>query len=446
MFKFKLRSKNVRTNLLIQNTVWGFGIKGISIIISLVQLPLTLSYVDRELYGIWITLSSIVGWLAFFDIGFGNGLRNKLATSLALGELDKGQKYVSTTYFIISLIFIPLSIICFIASAHIDWCSILRVNPIYQETLISVSRIIIVTFCLKNVLNLIGNVYQAYQKTAMASGITTLSNIVSLFLIFLLVKTTKPNLNYLAIVFCCVPMIILIITSIYMYTHKFKEVAPLLSQIRLEYGKDLFNLGSQFFLIQIICLILYQATNFIISHFCGPEQVTIYSIAYAYLNVAQMAFTIILTPMWSSYSDAFARNDYEWMLSTYRNLIKVLLVTILGVLVMVAMSPIVYEIWLNGQVEIPILVTCMIAFYQMLLALSNLHANLLNGVGKIKLEIYQSIAQGILYIPLVFVLAPKYGVYGVSISLIASALIPSIILPIQVNKLLKNKAKGIWSK
>lgn len=446
MLKFRLKSDNIRTNALIQNTIWSFGIRGVSIIISLVQLPLTLSYVNRELYGIWITLSSIVSWLAFFDIGFGNGLRNKLATSLALDEKDKGRKYVSTTYAILSLIFIPLSIVCYVATAYIDWCSLLSVNPIHQQTLISVSRIIIVTFCLNNILKLISNVYQAYQKTAMASAITTLGNLVSLFFVFILVKTTEPNLNYLALVFCCVPMMVLILSSVYMYTHRFRDVAPSFLQVRFEYGKDLFNLGSQFFLIQIICLLLYQATNFIISHFCGPEQVTIYSIAYTYLNVAQMAFTIILTPIWSGYSDAFARKDYQWMSNIYSKLLRVVGFTLIGVICLVVISPIVYKIWLNGRVEIPFAITGMIALYQMLLAVSNLHANLLNGMGKVRLQIYQAFLQGIIYIPLVYILAPRYGVYGVSASLIASALIPTIILPIQVNKLLRKTASGIWNK
>ena len=56
----------------------------LSIAISLVMVPMTLGYVNPVQYGIWITLSSIVGWLGYFDIGFGNGLRNRFAESVAL--------------------------------------------------------------------------------------------------------------------------------------------------------------------------------------------------------------------------------------------------------------------------------------------------------------------------------------------------------------------------
>src|ERR1700755_3062645 len=72
------RSANARKNILAS-----FLIKGCNIAISLILVPLTIHYVNPTQYGIWLTLSSIIGWFAFFDIGFGNGLRNKFAEAIA---------------------------------------------------------------------------------------------------------------------------------------------------------------------------------------------------------------------------------------------------------------------------------------------------------------------------------------------------------------------------
>ena len=63
-------------------------IKGGSILVGLLLVPLTLEYVDSESYGIWLTLSSMVAWISFFDIGINNGLKNKLAESLALKNYE----------------------------------------------------------------------------------------------------------------------------------------------------------------------------------------------------------------------------------------------------------------------------------------------------------------------------------------------------------------------
>lgn len=78
-----LFSENNRSSLIKKNIAGSIVIKGVSILTSLLLVPLTLNYVNKELYGIWLTLSSVVLWLNFFDIGFTLGLKNKLAESLA---------------------------------------------------------------------------------------------------------------------------------------------------------------------------------------------------------------------------------------------------------------------------------------------------------------------------------------------------------------------------
>ena len=66
-----------------KNIIVSFIVKGFSIIVGLAFVPLTVSYVNPLRYGIWLALSSIIGWFSYFDIGFGNGLRNKFAESIA---------------------------------------------------------------------------------------------------------------------------------------------------------------------------------------------------------------------------------------------------------------------------------------------------------------------------------------------------------------------------
>ena len=75
------RSVNAKKNILAS-----LVIKGCSIAISLILVPLTIHYVNPTKYGIWLTLSSMVSWFGFFDIGFGNGLRNKFAEAKAKGQ------------------------------------------------------------------------------------------------------------------------------------------------------------------------------------------------------------------------------------------------------------------------------------------------------------------------------------------------------------------------
>lgn len=174
-------SKNQRTKDIKKNIVAGFGIKGVSIITQLLLVPLTINYISSELYGIWLTLSSIIQWINFFDIGFGNGLRNKLGEALALGHIKRAKIYVSTTYVIMGIIFFLLGIILYILIPYINWTNLLNLTSNYQEMISVVMRILLIAFCMQIVLKLLGNVIQAYQLYALSSLFDAMGNLLSLF-------------------------------------------------------------------------------------------------------------------------------------------------------------------------------------------------------------------------------------------------------------------------
>src|ERR1700687_5870800 len=101
----KITSGHQRSVKAKKNIIASFFIKGISISISLILVPLTINYINPSRYGIWLTLSSIVGWFSFFDIGLAHGLRNKFAEAKAKGDNESAQIYVSTTYAVLAIIF-----------------------------------------------------------------------------------------------------------------------------------------------------------------------------------------------------------------------------------------------------------------------------------------------------------------------------------------------------
>ena len=80
-----------------------------SLLASFLLVPLTIGYISPDLYGVWMTLSSIMTWLVFLDIGFTQGMKNKVTEAIALNQRDRAKSLVSTTYFMMILIFVPLS-------------------------------------------------------------------------------------------------------------------------------------------------------------------------------------------------------------------------------------------------------------------------------------------------------------------------------------------------
>ena len=75
----KLLPSSGRSKDAVNNIALSLVGKAISVLSSLLIVPLTINYVNPTRYGIWLTLSSIIAWVSFFDLGMGNGFRNKFA-------------------------------------------------------------------------------------------------------------------------------------------------------------------------------------------------------------------------------------------------------------------------------------------------------------------------------------------------------------------------------
>ena len=102
-----------------KNIFGSFILKILSIVFSLLIVSTTIKYVNPVQYGIWLTLSSIITWISYFDFGFAHGFRNRFAEAKANNDYILAKKYVSTTYFLLTILFTFIFIITFLGFLHI---------------------------------------------------------------------------------------------------------------------------------------------------------------------------------------------------------------------------------------------------------------------------------------------------------------------------------------
>lgn len=437
-------SENTRSQLMKKNIIQGAGVRGISILTSLLLVPMTIGYISSELYGIWLTLYSVIQWLSFFDIGFGNGLRNKLGEAVALKKFYLGKIYVSSTYFVLSFIFIPLGGMCFFLAPFVNWTEFLNIDVKYNDVLVSTARIIAVSFCVQMILKLIQNVALAYQMSAFSSFLDMIGQVFSLFFIYMLTVTMEPELTNVALVFCFTPLFAFLLASIACYSTIFKAVAPNFLYINTKAVRKVFNLGGEFFVIQVAALILFQMINILISRMSGPEMVTSYNIAYKYLSTALMFVSIILTPSWSAFTDAYVKRDIAWMTNIYKRFIQIFLIVAFVIFICVAVSPWVYMVWIGDKADIPLGITVVVGIYMCIFVWCNFHAYIINGTGKIKFQLYTAVVMMIVFLPMAIGLGNLYGIYGILWAMILVNLPGVFYGRYQVKRLITFTAKGIF--
>ena len=305
---------NERSVIIKKNIAASLVLKCVSILISLQVVPLTIDYINPTKYGIWLTLSSIIAWLSYFDLGFAHGFRNRFAEAKAKGDIRLAKEYVSTTYAVLFLLFSVILLITLMVNKYLNWSSILNIDAVYNEELHIVFGLLACFFCINIVASVFTTMLTADQKPALASLIQTGGQVLAFVCIYILTKNTTGSLSALALAFSGIPCLLLLVVSILMfYGKRYKIVAPSLHYIRFSLTKKILGLGGQFFVIMISMLFIFQFINIILSRVEGPEAVTQYNIAYKYFNVLNMVFVIVLTPFWSAFTDAYVKKDYNWM-------------------------------------------------------------------------------------------------------------------------------------
>jgi O-antigen/teichoic acid export membrane protein len=450
--KFKLKNyltngheRSIKTK---QNIVTSILIKCVSIVISFLLIPLSLSYLNPLKYGIWLTIISVIGWFGFFDLGLGNGLRNKLAEALAKNDHEQARTYISTSYAIMTIIIGIVFVVFSFVFPYINWSSILNTPAELSSEINQLIFIVFSFFCLQFIIKLIGMILKADQRSALSGGINTFASLLSLIIIYVLAQTTNGSILWLSIGISSANIIAPLIATIWYFSTDYKHLIPSLKYVKLNCAKDLMGLGFMFFIMQFAALILFSTDSFIIEQLYGPEEVTPYNIAFRYFSLITMGFTIITTPFWTAYTDAYHKKDFVWIKRITRKLCLIWGLSIFGVLGMLIFSNVFYRLWIGDQIKIPFLLSASMAVWVLISSWTSIFGNFLSGVGKIRLSLYHSFIIIIINIPLSIFLA-KYLDLGSAGVIIGTCLcvFPQVLLhPMQYKKIISNKARGIWGK
>ncbi|MDR0686787.1 MAG: MATE family efflux transporter [Dysgonamonadaceae bacterium] len=437
-----LARKNIATSLLI---------KGVTIITSVIMIPVTINYANPERNGLWLTLYSMVLWLTLFDIGFGNGMKNRLAEAKAAGNNLLARKYISSTYAIVCLICITVFMLFCLLNPHLDWPAILKNDiPEYNNEITGLIWIFVGAFCFTFVLNLLKFIVMADQRPAIAAFLDMIGQLLTLAGICVLAKTTEPSLIYLGFVSGFTPVVVYIIASVYLFNNRYKKWKPSFHLVDFHLCRNMMKLGVKFFITTSAAFMVLQTIPFLIQRMTSPVEVTNYNTSFRLFAVFFNIVGIIIIPYWSSFTDAYAKGDFEWMKKSVSYLNKTFLTFLVIQLVLLVLSPGIYYLWVNhwmkeGQMlDITFFMSAAVCLHVCVLCWTTMYIYPLNGTGKIKIQVYSAVLEMILLIPTAFLLNKILGAIGI---VLAPSLIyiPRMIwAPIQLNRLINRKAIGIW--
>jgi O-antigen/teichoic acid export membrane protein len=426
-----------RTKNYIEQLKGSFIFKVLAVGCSFLALPIMVRYLGQEQFGIWSTLLSLVTWIVFFDLGVGNGLRNKVAESLAKNQVNKAASYISSGYSLIGLISITLFLAMLMAGFIIPWQLVFNTETVSEETLRQVVLLTGFAVIANFWIGLINQVINAAQKTSVVVFGQFLSNALALIGVYGLSVFTSASMLYMAIVYGAS----LIITNVLLTFWFYSKQMILFPKLSLDsaHVRPLLTLGGQFFIIQFAVLVIFTTDKILITQLFGPQYVTQYAVVFMLFGVFTMIYGMIAAPLWSAYTDAYHSGDVVWIRAALFRQLWVFGAICLAVLVMALLARQVISLWMGQKLDISLLLVISMASFVIVSVWSNVFAILVNGLGKLKVQLAASILAMFANIPLTIFLVKylEFGIDGVVWATTISLLPFALIGPVQVFFLLQ---------
>lgn len=427
-----------REDILKKHLSLGFVYKILGMGLSYISIPLFLKYLGEKDYGLWMVIFSTISWIFMFDLGIGNGLKNKLTQCLVEGNILEAKKYITTGYIFLSFIALIILSIGILGIQILNIKELLSLegyNEIFLKKLISVVFII-------TTLNFIIGLYNVLYTSEHNSTIGNFSNLIfqGIFIIFLLILK-KFNLISLINIGTIYPglnlMIGLFLTKRYFKKHR--DLIPKLKYFDRKKIKLIGGTGIEFFIIQISMLVILTTDNIIITKLLGVEAVTPYNIVSKLFQTFLIFSSIILTPLWTLFLDAYLKKDKNWIKNILKKLNILYLILCVGVFFTILLTPFITKIWLQKDIEFPKYLILFWGVFILIRIYGDIYMYFINGIGRIRLQTILYVSGALLNIPLsiYFVRNFNLGSSGVILATNISMLPLSVFIPIQVYKIIK---------
>lgn len=442
----KLKKINEHNRQVVINMMGAFVVKGATLIISVLLLPVYLRFFENQMIlGIWYTILSVLNWVVLFDLGLGQGLRNQLPSAFEVNDTKTIRESISTTYVLMSLVTIVITLIGMIGIPFLDWNNIFNVDPevVSNNIMIVCVQIIFLGIMLQIILKIITSILYALQQSAVVNFLGLITNIIIITLLMITPsKDVESNLVMMSVINVIAANLPYLICTMVVFRTTLKDAVPSIKYFSNKYIKEIFNVGVSLLFLQVVFMVVSSTNEFLISSLTDPEYVVEYQVYNKVFKTAAMVLSLALTPIWSAVTKAQAQKNYSWIIRVYKLFLGGAILCFVGELCIVPILQWVINIWLGKNIII-VNVGYAIAFVfsSVIFLVHNINTAVGNGLSYFRLQMGGMTFAAVVFIPLSYVMVELTGSWiGVVIANIISVLPYEVLAPIFTMKLLKRKA------
>ena len=286
--------------------------KGVNALSMLVAVPVTLTYLGAERFGLWMTIASLAAFLGFADLGIGNGVLNIISEACGRNDVDTARKCVSSAVAVLAGIALVLGLLFWLVYPHVAWGRVFNVSsPIASKEAGPATAVFVAVMIANLPLSIIPRVQMAYQEGYISGIWQAASNLLGLVGL-LAIARLGAGLPLLVLAFMGAPVVGNLLNAVGLLGFQRPWLVPKRRHVDASVARRIIWVGSQFVMIQVGNAVIGYADNMVIAHALGPEAVARYAVPAKLFALVPMLLYMALAPLWPAFGEANVRGDAGW--------------------------------------------------------------------------------------------------------------------------------------
>jgi len=419
-----------RYRRIVLTTASGMTARAVGSLLGLVSVPLVLGYLGKERFGLWAIITTLLAWVALFDLGVANGLVNMLSAAHGRDEKEQAGQYLSTAFVALLVLATFLAVALVVGLGTVPWGALLGAKGVADEATIRWSvGAALSLFVLSLPFSVTQQVYAAYQRTYIWNGFAVTGAILGFggLLVAIHLAVTMP---VLIIASGAAGPLATMAAYVYATRRALPWLRPSLGKVSKVALRGLLSRSVPIFLYQVGALIVNETQSILLAHRCDLSTVAAYSVGMRVYLIFIAVIQIGTNSFIPALREAHERGDGDWTTAAFARLLRVrLAIAAGGGLVVVLLGNFLLALWLRRtDIVFGRGVWIAMAFLMVGAMWSTSYAELLSIMDRLWLNVVAVFLNGFTALLLTYYLAPRYQVLGAVTALAIPTALVTIFL------------------
>ena len=289
-------------------------------LLGLISVPLSVSYLGKEQFGLWMVLNSLVVWIQLSDCGMSNGLMNALAEANGKRDQRAACAYVTSSLVVLSLISLILLACLFVSYRHFPWQKVLNIST--PENALIAGRCFLTLgflFILNIPLSIVIKVFSAFQLAYIANLAQVISSVLSLIGLYVAIRF---ELDLPSLVFIVTTGPLLGNLFLWLLLKRYLPWMRIRSQLlSIKALHRIAKSSIPLSLYQIGVLLINHAVNIVLAQVVGLTIVADYQILLRVYLLVFSVGTAVARPFYPALREAFEGADNSWVSASIKKVL-----------------------------------------------------------------------------------------------------------------------------